>query len=210
MATKASRRDIAAPVLSYAVVPLLPMSVGDGPAPFRATGWTYELKFDGWRCLALIVAGEVRLYSRNGKDITKRFPEFDAIAHDVTGDALLDGEIIGGDGTLASFRTLLSREALRTFVAFDALAIDGKPITSKPLEYRRRVLHDVARDGGQLVLSRSFDDGAALYAEGIARGYEGVIAKRAGSIYRPGERTRDWLKIKSTDATTIVRKRFDR
>ncbi len=183
---------------------------GDGAAPFRAPGWTYELKFDGWRCLALVVAGEVRLFSRNGKDLLNRFPELDAIGHDVRGDVLLDGEIIAGDGILASFKTMLSRESVRTFVAFDVLAFDGRPIIGEPIEKRRRVLQDVARDGGQLVLSRPFEDGAALYAEAIARAYEGIVAKRAGSIYRPGERTRDWLKVKSADETMTVRERFER
>jgi bifunctional non-homologous end joining protein LigD len=186
------------------------MSVSVGPAPFRLSGWSYEIKFDGWRALALIVKGRVRLVSRNGKELLPRYPELAAIAETVQGDALLDGEIIAGDGTLASFNQLLSRSAVRTFVAFDILASAGAAVIDHPIESRRRLLAAVARESNRIVLSRPFDDGAALYAEAVARGYEGVVGKHAGSLYHPGQRSREWVKVKSEDANAVIQQRFER
>jgi bifunctional non-homologous end joining protein LigD len=187
----------------YAGVPLRPTSVSVGPAPFRISGWSYEIKFDGWRALALIVKGRVRLVSRNGKELLPWFPELPTTAETVQGDALLDGEIMAGDGTLASFGKPLSRSAVRTFVAFDILASAGAAVIDHPIESRRRLLDAVARESDRIVLSRPFDDGAALYAEAVARGYEGVVGKHAGSQYHPGQRSREWVKSRARTRTRL-------
>lgn len=184
------------------------MAASDGPAPFNAPGWSYEIKFDGWRALALIEQGRrFALVSRNGNDLTARFPEFRTFRSCVRGDVLLDGEIIAGQGTMDDFRRLLARDADRFFVAFDVLAADGRSLIHEPIERRRIELRRISNHL-RLLYGRAFDDGPALFAEAQARGFEGIVAKRTGSLYRPGERSRDWIKVKSAEATAIVRERF--
>lgn len=122
---------------------------------------------------------------------------------------MLDGEIIAGDGTLTSFNQMLSRSAVRTFVAFDVLAHERRAVIQEPIERRRRVL---ARSCVTAIASycrvpsmterRSMQKGS--------RPYEGVVTKRAYSVYRSGQRSRDWVKVKSEGATVIIRERFDR
>jgi ATP-dependent DNA ligase len=156
-------------------------------------GWGYEPKLDGFRCIAFIDGDEVELQSRNGKPLTRYFPEIAFPA----GRLVLDGEIVA-----ASFDTLgqrihpaasrverLSKETPAHFVTFDLLARDDEVLLELPYRERRARLAKV--DGLELTPVVW----TAAEAEGWLDSEEGVIAKEADGAYKPGERT-GMVKIK--------------
>ncbi len=97
------------------------------------------------------------------------------------------------------------------FYAFDLLELDGEPLVELPLEQRRELLAGlIGRPTRNVLLSQSFDDGAALLAAASAQGLEGIVAKRTGSRYAQGRRTRDWLKLKTHGRQEFVVAGFTR
>lgn len=191
-----------------------PMLAQRAPAPFDDDGWWFEPKLDGIRVLVVIHDGYVAVRTRTGREVSATYPELAGIAGAVDAtDALLDGEVVAYDATGAhSFEALQSRMHLRrpgdatavrtpvAFVAFDVLAVDGVDVTTRPLEERRAVLDRIIRDGPAIqrvlqVRGRGTDFAAAARDLGL----EGVMAKRAGSPYRPGRRSDDWRKVRFTE-----------
>jgi bifunctional non-homologous end joining protein LigD len=179
----------------------------DAPKPPRAVGFDFEIKFDGFRCGAIIEAGRLRLISRQGTNFSSWFPELADLPADVSSaDALLDGEIIAGNGSIESFNILLRRARLRgrstpntlpvSFVAFDLLWLDGSDMMQQPLEERRTKLRAIVTESSRLAVSRIYADGPELLAIAAAHGLEGVIGKDRRSVYEPGRRSRSWLKTK--------------
>jgi bifunctional non-homologous end joining protein LigD len=175
----------------------------------RGSGWAYEFKWDGVRALVEVTDRSVRLYSRRGNEITKAYPELVGMFRE-TGDALVDGEIVSFVGGVPSFEALQARMHVRgaadarrlaetapvTFVAFDLLRRDGTDLTSSPYSARRARLESWFAGHPDWTLSPSFDDGPATEQAARDHGLEGVVAKRVGSAYRPGLRTRDWVKLR--------------
>jgi bifunctional non-homologous end joining protein LigD len=180
------------------------------PAAPEGDGWLHEIKFDGYRIMARLEHGSVRLLSRNGKDWTNRFP---AVAALLTGlpvtDVLLDGEMValGKDGG-SSFRHL--QEALsagRTqslvYQVFDLLHLDGFDLGGVPLTERKRALTRLLESAGMVGSSRvRYTDhlegqGPAFFEQVCRLGLEGIISKRSDKDYREG-RSRHWLKVKCT------------
>jgi bifunctional non-homologous end joining protein LigD len=166
----------------------------------RGDGWAFEVKFDGYRAVAYVRAGECRLVSRNGNDLTARFADLaKAVAKAVRSpNAVVDGEVarLTTDGR-SSFSELQQGTGPLVYFAFDLLELDGVARIGEPLEARKASLRELldARVA-TVVFSESFDDGPALLAAARQRGLEGVVAKRLDSPYRPGRRTREWLKLK--------------
>lgn len=121
---------------------------------------------------------------------------------------VLDGEIVAGDGSVASFADLMAgagRDASAipvSYVVFDILALDGKATTQLPMEERKKILARVVRDTSSVVKIRSFDDAAALFALADELGMEGIVLQAAGSRYYPGQRSgpRCWVKVKTRHA----------
>jgi DNA ligase D-like protein (predicted ligase) len=185
--------------------------------PFRDAGWLFERKLDGERCLAFRDGDRVRLRSRNRKPLEAAYPEIVDAAHgQLPEDAVVDGEIVAFDGPRTSFARLQPRmqvadadEARRTGVAvfyylFDLLHLDGHDCTGLALRARKRLLRDAVAFADPLRLATHRNhDGEGFYAEACARGWEGLIAKRADATY-PGSRTRDWLKLTCTRAQELV------
>jgi bifunctional non-homologous end joining protein LigD len=190
--------------------------------PLRGDDLVYEPKYDGVRALALLTPGRprpgVRLTSRLGNDKTSQFPE---IARELERFAkerlksplLLDGEIVALDdrGRPVSFQHLQGRihvkapskttavEAPVAFVAFDLLREGGDDLRGLPLTARRARLERVFNDPGSPLLRMSpqvAGDGRDLYRQALADGWEGLIAKRAGSRYFSGKRSSEWNKLK--------------
>jgi bifunctional non-homologous end joining protein LigD len=166
-------------------------------------GWLFEAKWDGYRAVARISGGAVTLTSRNGNDLTKRFPSVSrAIAQAVrTPDCVLDGEVCAldeqGRATFSAMQQGRPGTAY-VYVVFDVLEIDGGPLLDLPLRERRKQLERLLdRRVDSVQLSEATDDGEALMAAAKEQRYEGVIAKRADSRYEPGKRTRQWLKVKT-------------
>jgi bifunctional non-homologous end joining protein LigD len=173
-----------------------------------ADGWTFEVKFDGFRALAYIVGGDCRLESRNDNDLTARFPEVaKAIAKAVKSpNAVVDGEITRIDPTgKTSFSELQQGSGPLVFYAFDLLELDGVTHVDEPLHERKAQLRKLLDGRVKTVqYSEDFDDGAALFEVAQQQHLEGIIAKRVDSPYRQGKRTREWLKIKTENNEEFV------
>jgi len=188
-------------------------SVPDSFSPQLATlaseppagDWMYEIKFDGYRILARVKKGKVRLFSRNGKDWTARLPQQ---VRDIESlglvDSWLDGEVVvlNKDG-LPDFQALQNafdsgRNAHIVYYLFDAPYLNGKDMRGEPVEVRRAALEQALQDAPDETLrfSAVFDDDArSIHASACAMSLEGVIGKRSGSIYG-SRRSADWVKLK--------------
>ena len=178
-----------------------PMLAGRAEAPFDAEGWLFEVKWDGYRCLAYISSQGIYLDSRNGKPLLPKFPELEPIRNAVkASEALLDGEVVAFRAGKVDFSYLRSGASGVALAVFDLLWLDGKPLLEVPLLERRERLRDVVVWGGEqpLFLSEAVEgQGKALYEWACRRGLEGIMAKRADSPYLPGRRSDCWLKIKN-------------
>ena len=164
--------------------------------------WMYEVKFDGYRALLMKEGREVRIRSRNNKDLTHAYPSIAAAARQLDADrAIVDGEIVALDaGGRPSFQALQHRGAhpghALVFYAFDLLYLDGQDLTAQPLLRRRAQLPQVLGRSGVL-LSIELPGTAGDVVEAVTRlGLEGVIAKRKTSPYTPGDRNNAWVKLK--------------
>lgn len=184
-----------------AAVPV--MELPDGPE------WLYEVKWDGFRALGLKHGGEVRLLSRKNKALSKDFPDVASALGDVRAHAaLIDGEIVavGADGR-PSFQALQNRAstpAAIQFYAFDLLELDGRKLAAEPLEERRRLLETVI-GGTELRFSDELRGSAREVVAAVGKlGLEGVVAKRRGSPYSPGERNPDWKKLRLSNEQEFV------
>ncbi len=180
--------------------PMLATPADDVP---RGDGWLYEVKWDGYRAIATMRGGDVDLRSRNDNALNERFPTVvRALERAIrTPDCVLDGEVvaIGKDGR-ATFSAMQqgSDGTMYVYVAFDALEVEGEPIIGLPLRERReRLTRLIDRRRGGVQISDAFDDGQALYHAAEQQRFEGIVAKRADSVYEPGRRSRNWLKIKT-------------
>jgi bifunctional non-homologous end joining protein LigD len=201
---------------------LTPMLASPGKPPARdLAGWSVEMKWDGVRALAFIEAGRLRLVSRTGKDITATYPEVSPLARAVPHkQVLLDGEIVALSGGRPDFEALQPRmhvsspaQAIRlaeqvpvTYLAFDVLQLDGRPLTALPYADRREILESIMQNGDRWLCPPTFpgEDLDAVRAASVANGLEGVVAKRLDSAYEPGARTGSWLKIKNLFEQEVV------
>jgi len=178
--------------------------------------WAFEFKWDGVRGLADISANGLRLISRNGLDVTAGYPELAGLGAG-SEDALLDGEIVALVDGRPSFGALQNRMHVRgtqvpalasaipvTFLIFDVLRLYGVDLCARPYAERRATLDRLELDGPHWTVPPSFDDGPATLAASQEQGLEGVVAKRLASTYRPGHRTRDWVKVKHTRTQDVV------
>jgi bifunctional non-homologous end joining protein LigD len=198
---------------------LQPMLATAGGKPFDDPTWLFEVKWDGVRTLAYLGDGKTRLVSRRGRDVNVQYPELLEMHGLLAGDnALVDGEIVvlDRDGT-PSFERLQSRFTLAKptdndlkrnpvlFIAFDLLWLDGESLLERPVEERIADLKRVLVPGQRVQNSVTIESkGKALFDQVKSRGLEGVIAKKKGSTYKPGRRTKDWIKIKAVKTQDIV------
>ena len=196
-------------------------------APLDGKGLVYEPKYDGIRALVEITPGNhptVRLWSRLGNDKTAQFPDlvaaFSRFARKLKGPLVLDGEVVALDehGEPAGFQRLQNRIHLTeansrsaagrvAFIAFDILREGDEDLRPLPLTVRRSRLDRAFRNPGSPILRRSDvirDDARALFREAHERGWEGLIAKDANSVYHTGKRTRDWRKLKIVQEQEFV------
>jgi bifunctional non-homologous end joining protein LigD len=200
---------------------LQPMMAATGKLPARQRDWAFEVKWDGVRALAYVEGGRVRLTSRSGRDITSQYPEVRGLADQLgSRSAVLDGEIVafGSDGRpsfqqlqkrmhVASERQIarFARDAPVAYVAFDLLWLEGRSWIDRPYEERREQLLALELRGPTWqVPGHHVGDGDALLAASRANHLEGIVAKRLGSPYCPGKRSKDWVKIKNVRRTSVV------
>jgi bifunctional non-homologous end joining protein LigD len=201
---------------------LTPMLAAAGNPPARGLDrWTVEFKWDGVRALAFIEAGRLRLMSRTGKDITATYPEVSALGHSIPHkQVLLDGEIVAFAGGRPDFEALQPRmhvssptRALRlaeqtpvTYLVFDVLQLDGRPLTGRPYTERRQLLESIIPNGSGFHVPPAFPgaDLDAVRAASVANGFEGVVIKRLDSVYEPGLRSGSWRKLKNVLGQEVV------
>src|ERR671910_1024585 len=198
-----------------------PMLARTGPLPPDDGRWAYEVKWDGIRAIGYAEGGRLKLVSRNGNDITPRYPELRELGR-VLGarEAVLDGEVVafGPDGK-PSFQVLQSRmhvasEAAQrrlaaahpvAYVIFDLLYLDGRDLMDLRYDERREALAALELSGPNWQTpAHRVGDGAALLEATRAQGLEGVIAKRLDCPYVPGRRSQGWVKVKNVLRTEAV------
>jgi DNA ligase-1 len=181
-----------------------------------------EDKFDGIRAQAHVSEGRVAIYSRTMDEISSRFPELIPPLQQLASDAIIDGEIVPALGEqILPFSELQKRLGRKNIgadllqavpvmlVAYDLLYADGRVLTDQPLDDRRGVMETLIPENGVLRLStaKRFREVAALdqeFTDARLRGNEGLMIKSPSSIYKPGRRGRDWLKLKRAIATLDV------
>ncbi len=190
--------------------------------PDSDAGWGYEMKWDGLRAIAFIRDGHLRLTSRTGRDISHAYPELPALPGVVAGrQAIFDGEIVafaGGQwpefealqqrmniGSAAQAR-LLAAQVPASYVVFDLLWLDGRPLLQQPYVRRRQMLDDLGLENGTWQVPPAFigESGADLQAVSRAQHLEGIMAKRLQSRYEPGRRSPAWRKIKNVHRQEVV------
>jgi bifunctional non-homologous end joining protein LigD len=182
-----------------------PMMAESTKAPFDSQDWIFEIKLDGYRAITVFdSAGKAHLWSRNGLSLEAKFP---AIANAVSKlklrSTVLDGEVVAVDEKGIPRFQLLQRfqkqpTAPTLYYVFDLLWYRGDDLTQKPVLERRNVLERVLKPVAGIQLGSYVEaEGKALFELTKEKGMEGIIAKHKDSLYRPGKRASDWLKIKA-------------
>ena len=212
-------KDLAGAVkrpMPTAIHPMLATSIDD---PFDDPDWLFEIKWDGYRAIAFIAKGKVRLVSRNQNDLTAQFSELHSIPDSIKAEtAILDGEIAALDEQgRSSFSLMQQRTGIRQggrrtgsrqdmpvlYYVFDLLYLDGYDLRRVSLEQRKDVLAQITSASGPVRYSDHFSQGKALFAVARQKGLEGILAKRRSSVYEE-RRSREWLKIKITQTVDCV------
>jgi bifunctional non-homologous end joining protein LigD len=187
-----------------------PMLATLADQPFSDPDWIFEPKLDGVRLIASRNGSEVALTSRNDIGQNPTYPEIvDAIAAIDTDRLVVDGEVVAFEDGRTSFARLQGRMQIRDaekarrtgiavyFYVFDLLHLDGRSTRDMPLRDRKSLLKEsIAFEDPLRFSTHGNEHGIELYEAACERGWEGLIAKKADSVYRPGRRTRDWLKLK--------------
>jgi bifunctional non-homologous end joining protein LigD len=180
---------------------LAPMLATEGSVErLKATQWSFEGKWDGYRVLVDANRGKLNLRSRRGRDVTGEYPQFESLAADLADHhVILDGEAVALDASgVPSFSEMQNR-ARSTRVeywAFDILHLDGRSLMRAKYSDRRRLLEALAEGGGLIVPDQLPGDGPAAMEYARKHRWEGVIAKKRDSTYQPGRRSSSWIKDK--------------
>ena len=199
-----------------AIHPMLATSVDE---PFDDPEWLFEIKWDGYRAIAFITKGKVRLVSRNQNDLTAQYPELQSIPSFIKADAaILDGEIAALDEQgRSSFSLMQQRTGIRSggrrvgsrgdipvlYYVFDLLYLNGYDLRRVSLEERKELLKQITGGDGPVRYSDHFPQGKALFDVARKKGLEGILAKQRKSVYEE-RRSREWLKIKITHTVDCV------
>lgn len=188
-----------------------PMLAQPADRPFSSEDWIFEVKWDGIRAISYI-NGDLSIRSRNDKELKFNFPELEEL-RGLTKNSILDGEIVVMKEGKADFQALAQRsratstqeikymsgQSPATYVVFDILEKDGQFLVNLPLIERKKLLKKYVHEGQHVVLSDFIEkDGEAYYEAAIAKGVEGIMAKKKDGQYEPGARSANWLKIKKT------------
>jgi len=179
--------------------------------PFDSHEYAFEVAWHGIRALARIDRGQVRLWGRDLRDLTGRYPEVQALAAIAPPETIVDGELIVADGegrpdgvAIEKRQQAANPEAVAravaaqpvTYVVYDLLYLAGRSLLTLPLVRRRPRLSEAIRSSARIyVVEAVAEDGLALFDAAQERGLEGIVAKRFDSPYRPGQRHPDWLSI---------------
>jgi bifunctional non-homologous end joining protein LigD len=181
----------------------------DQPA-FDHKDWLFEIKWDGYRAIAEISKGDVRLYSRNGLTFDKAYPKVYSALKQIKINAIVDGEIVvldeKGKPNFQKLQNYQNRDKYQIqYYVFDLIELNGKSVTNLELTERKKLLQDVLPDSDVVKYCDHVDgEGVMLFKEMQRMGLEGMIAKRKSSKYYVGKRSSDWLKIKNVQTQEAI------
>lgn len=192
-----------------------PMLCETADTTIKKSEWYAELKYDGERALVVLSKVGTKIYNRQGKEITYKFPEL--IVEPNGHEAVLDGEIVVNDGTKSDFQLLqrrmnienkfriqhIMKEIPTRFVAFDCLFSGGVSWINDRMEVRKGICRSIVCS----LENRNYD--VAMYTDfsafsKVSSDYEGLILKRKGSKYEIGKRSKNWLKLKNTKTIDAI------
>lgn len=188
-----------------------PMLLSERSQAFDDDKFLYELKYDGYRATIHVSPKTIKVYSRNGIDLTSNFPELKSIKGLVKHETIFDGEIVSFLNGKPSFSDLQVRGRIKSkykieekalenpvvFVAFDCLYEDGEDLTHFDLLKRKKILEKFGTNDNFILSSYSIGQGKSLFKKVKKLDLEGIVAKRIDSEYVPEVRTKDWIKIKN-------------
>ncbi len=177
--------------------------------PFDDKAWVFETKWDGFRLVTENRGEQVRLWSRNGIDVTRRHAVLLPALRKIQGSCVIDGELCAldahGRSRFQLLQNALNKEATLLYVVFDALFVGDKDIRDKPLLERKKILKSLLPRDLLLRYSEHVAEfGTQAFAKAQRAHEEGVIAKRAAGLYCSGKRTREWLKFKAVYEQEVV------
>ncbi len=200
---------------------LKPMLARPGSLPRKDAGWAYEIKWDGVRAIAYSSPGELRLESRNLKEITASYPELARLNRALSSHAaILDGEIVAFDehgrpsfaalqrrmhvGTDAQAKRLAKVSPV-TYMIFDLLWLDGHSLMDLPYEERHELLEQLSLSGASWQTPGHLEGrGRDVLKATAEQKLEGIVAKRLDAPYEPGARGSAWIKIKNVGRQELV------
>ena len=177
--------------------------------PFDDKNWVFETKWDGFRLVTEKRGDMIKLWSRNGIDVTTKYAVLLPALQKIKGSCVIDGELCALDAQGRS-RFQLLQNALNTkerllYVVFDALFVAGRDIRQRPLLERKEILKALLPDDPLLRYSEHVAEfGKREFAKAKRAHEEGVMAKRAAGLYYSGRRTREWLKFKAVHEQEVV------
>jgi bifunctional non-homologous end joining protein LigD len=177
--------------------------------PFDDKKWVFETKWDGFRLITEKRGSTVRLWSRNGIDVTSRYAVLLPALQKIEGSCVIDGELCAldahGRSRFQLLQNALNQKSKLLYVVFDALFIGDRDVRKKPLLERKEVLKVLLRSDPLLRYSEHVAEfGKREFAKAQRAHEEGVIAKRAAGLYYSGKRTREWLKFKAVHEQEVV------
>lgn len=189
------------------VIPMMATLINE---PFDSDDWIFEIKWDGYRAVAYCTEKNVELVSRNLKPFTEKyFPVADALKNTQL-HALFDGEIVAVDEKgLAVFQSLQNWQntpvRLQYFI-FDILWLNGYDLTTLPLIERKRILKEILPENDDVL---KFSDhvvgkGNDFFQVAVSQGLEGIMAKKANSIYQIDKRSENWVKVKVNQRQEVI------
>ena len=194
-------------------------SPGALPPPEQEQRWAFEMKWDGIRAVVYLDRGDLRLLTRNDREVAATYPELAGLAHQLRDRrTIVDGEVVAfDDAGRPSFGELQARMHVRapgralldrvpvSLLVFDLLHVDGTSLVGAPYDERRAALEGLELAGDRWAVPPAFDgQGAEALAASQAQGLEGVLAKRHDSVYLPGRRSPHWIKVKHVRMQEVV------
>lgn len=186
-----------------------PMLLSESDTVLENDNYIYEIKFDGIRALIYVIDNNIKIFTRNGKNITNLFPELKVITSSVKKNSILDGEIVCLTNNKPDFFKVQKRIHLKNkdkieissknnpalFICFDILYYD-KDITNEPLYKRKDELSKI-NESDYLLKSKVFEDGEKLFKSIKRLDLEGIVCKDKFSTYQVNTRSNSWIKVKN-------------
>jgi bifunctional non-homologous end joining protein LigD len=198
--------DIPKNKMPHTISPMLATSVDE---PFDNEDWIFEIKYDGYRAIAEIESRKVKIYSRNNISYNTKFAPIAQSLQKFPGNAVLDGELVvvdeAGHPKFQWLQDYPNKKGELIYYVFDLLHYDGHDLTSLPLTRRKEILQQILPPLEHIKFGSHIEaSGVAMFEQSQKLGIEGIMAKKANSKYKQGERSPDWLKIKKQDSHEFV------